>query len=131
MLTDFYRIVDHSVIPAENAAGDQTLAKSVFTVALNPDHPVYKGHFPGNPVVPGICQVQIIKELVSLILQKEVFLFRSDNIKFLSMMVPSQITSLTIHIDIRKSEQDQWVVNAIISNDQQVFIKFKGVFRQV
>ena len=29
---------------------------------LNPDHPIYHAHFPGNPITPGVCIVQIVGE---------------------------------------------------------------------
>ena len=31
---------------------------------LNPAHRVFEGHFPGQPVVPGVCMVQMIKEIL-------------------------------------------------------------------
>ena len=35
----------------------------VIDVELNPQHPVYKGHFPDMPVAPGVCNIQIIRVL--------------------------------------------------------------------
>jgi 3-hydroxyacyl-[acyl-carrier-protein] dehydratase len=34
----------------------RTLMTSAFTI--NPDHPALPGHFPGNPVVPGVVVVE-------------------------------------------------------------------------
>ena len=31
-----------------------------FRVRLDAAHPVYAGHFPGNPVLPGVCTLQIV-----------------------------------------------------------------------
>jgi len=28
-------------------------------IALNKDHPVFEGHFPGNPILPGVCTVKM------------------------------------------------------------------------
>ena len=52
---DFYRI--------ESRLEDRTLGQSGFKVILNPDHLIYKAHFPGQPVTPGVCILQIIQEL--------------------------------------------------------------------
>ncbi len=128
MLADFYRIMDHSQMVDDNPVQVYNHIKKLFQLELNPSHPVYKGHFPGTPVVPGACQVQIIKELVGLILEKEVSLVKSDNIKFLSMIDPFKIPLITISIEIKYKEENQWDVNAVISRDQLVFIKFKGLF---
>ena len=33
----------------------------VVQVMLNPQHAIYNGHFPQQPVVPGVCMLQMIK----------------------------------------------------------------------
>ena len=45
--------------------------KAVYHVAILPDCNVYQGHFPGNPVCPGVCNIQTIKECASLLVGKE------------------------------------------------------------
>lgn len=35
------------------------------TVRLLPESPVYRGHFPGYPITPGVCLVDIALELIS------------------------------------------------------------------
>ena len=35
----------------------------VVQVMLNPQHAIYSGHFPQQPVVPGVCMLQIIKRV--------------------------------------------------------------------
>lgn len=39
----------------------------VVQVMLNPQHAIYSGHFPQQPVVPGVCMLQIIKECIEKI----------------------------------------------------------------
>jgi 3-hydroxyacyl-[acyl-carrier-protein] dehydratase len=128
LMDDFYTIIDR--VKAEDVIGglvDKPGKRYDFTIKLNPDHPVYGGHFPGNPVVPGVCQVQMIKELTSVILEKDVILSQSDNIKFLSMIRPAETPVLKVSIDIREKETGSWNVTGTISKDEQVFLKFKGL----
>ena len=33
-------------------------------IELNPEHEIYKGHFPKIPVAPGACLIQAIKEIL-------------------------------------------------------------------
>jgi 3-hydroxyacyl-[acyl-carrier-protein] dehydratase len=127
LMNDFYTVVDKTEENVAIVDKDKPGKKIIFSVKLNPGHPVYKGHFPGNPVVPGVCQVQMIKELSSLVLNKEIILSYSDNIKFLSMIRPSETEILTLSLDIREKENECWSVNAVISRENQVFLKFKGV----
>jgi 3-hydroxyacyl-[acyl-carrier-protein] dehydratase len=95
---------------------------------LNALHPVYDGHFPGNPVVPGVCQVQMVKELVEKALGHPVRLYESDNIKFLSMINPLINSRLEFGISIRPIAGNQYSAYAVIGSGSSVFLKFKGKF---
>ena len=35
------------------------------TVRLLPESPVYRGHFPGYPITPGVCLVEMALELIA------------------------------------------------------------------
>ena len=41
-----------------------TVAPDGATIRLLPESPVYRGHFPGYPITPGVCLVQIALELI-------------------------------------------------------------------
>lgn len=128
MLRDnFYIIIDQRETDDSIISVDKPVRKFNFTIMLNPDHPIYKGHFPGNPVVPGVCQIQIIKELAATILKTDLVIHKSDNIKFLSMIIPSASQMLKVNIDIKEKEPGFWHVNSVILNGDLVSLKFKGV----
>ena len=69
----------------------------------------------------------MIIELSSLALKKRMVLSESDNIKFLSMIRPSDAPVLTVLLDIRERDADCWNVTAMISREEQVFLKLKGI----
>lgn len=35
-----------------------------FVLRFHPEHPIYAAHFPGQPLTPGVCFVQIAFELL-------------------------------------------------------------------
>ena len=37
-----------------------------FDISFFPGHFIYKAHFPGEPITPGVCIIQIATELFSL-----------------------------------------------------------------
>ena len=41
--------------------------ETTFRITLLPDCDVYRGHFPGKPVCPGVCNVQVVKECAMLL----------------------------------------------------------------
>ena len=132
LLSDnFYAIIGQDEKNEDNGVVDCPVWKVNFIIKLNPEHPVYLGHFPGNPVVPGVCQIQIIKELTSALLKTDLVIHKSDNIKFLSMIIPSALPLLHVNIDIKEKEPNSWNVNSVIVSQDKVFLKFKGVMRPV
>ncbi len=95
-------------------------------ISLNADHPIYEGHFPSNPVTPGVCQVQIVKEVISRLMGKPCFLVEAKNIKFLSMLTPEE---KNVTLNLEYSEQDNQIkVKSQLSSGDKIFLKFSGLF---
>lgn len=98
------------------------------TITLNPAHEIFKGHFPGNPIVPGVCMMQMIKEVLENQLGKKLRLVKADNIKFLSFINPNEYPQFGL--EIKMSTVDEQVkADAQLVNEGIVFLKFKGVFK--
>jgi 3-hydroxyacyl-[acyl-carrier-protein] dehydratase len=130
LLNNFYTVLHRSGPEKELSPSGVSIERYVFSMELNPDHPVYEGHFPGNPVVPGVCQLQMISELLSLIKGSAVRLIHSDNVKFLSVMVPNKNRIIDAEIRVKTLEDGEISANAILKEGEVVFIKFKGLFRK-
>ena len=73
---------------------------------FNTGHPIFKGHFPGQPVVPGACLLQIVKEVMQTITGMELQLKKAHQIKFLSIIDPVKNNILRIII----KHSISWVV---------------------
>lgn len=116
LLNDFYTI-NHSENTGEN--------KILATVLLNASHPVFKGHFEQMPIVPGVFQTQLIKELLQEHAQANLVLSNGDNIKFMSMIVPGQHPQISVEIGYRK-EENKYMTEARIFAENTTFTKFKG-----
>ena len=74
-------------------------------ITINANHEIFKGHFPGNPIMPGVCMMQIIKELIEKVLGKKLFLQTSTNIKFMAKINPD--INPDLRINITYSEDDE------------------------
>ena len=59
------------------------------TIKLNEQHPIYKGHFPQQAVVPGVCMMQLIAELTSKALKQALSIRKAQQAKFLIPMAIS------------------------------------------
>jgi 3-hydroxyacyl-[acyl-carrier-protein] dehydratase len=67
-------------------------------VLLIPDHPVYEGHFPDHPVVPGVCSLQMIVECAGKALGVPVMMVQASFVKFLGIVQPSSDQRLEIDL---------------------------------
>ncbi len=105
-------------------AGDY---KASADISLNPEHSIYQGHFPGTPVTPGVCQLQIIKEIISEIQGKALHLSSAKNIKFLNVLVPGQ-DHLNLVLEYTESNSGL-NVTAVLSAEDKIFLKFTGHFQ--
>ena len=84
------------------------------TVRLLPESTVYRGHFPGYPITPGVCMVQIALELIGEMAYqvghdgKGVRLVAAKNIKFTSPVFPGEGAELRFNI---AGEGENWSVD--------------------
>jgi 3-hydroxyacyl-[acyl-carrier-protein] dehydratase len=118
MLKDiFFRII---TIDKQSAAINAVLE-------LNPDHKIFKGHFPGTPVVPGVCMMQIVKEMIEMSTGTSMLLSKADSMKFLMVVDPR--VNKVVKIDILYKTIDKIIdVTASLSAENTVCFKFKGRF---
>src|SRR5690625_2471616 len=96
-------------------------------IHLDKNHEVFKGHFPGNPVMPGVCMIQIIKELTEEAVGKKLFLKTSSNIKFMTIINPEINPDLKLTIEIREADGELRIRNTSSFNDT-VDLRLNAVF---
>ena len=58
------------------------------TIKLMADHAIFNGHFPGQPVLPGVCMMEMIAEIIGVYLQQSFRISGGPLIKFLRMIDP-------------------------------------------
>lgn len=71
-----------------------------YLLRLNARHFIYAAHFPGEPITPGVCILQIAHELLQLALKKPLKIICVKNVKFMKLVSPDQIRE--IHYSISK-----------------------------
>ena len=80
------------------------------TIRLLPESPVYQGHFPGYPITPGVCLVEIALELIAEMAGQAghdeiVRLVGAKNIKFTSPVIPAEGMELRFNLGGEGSER--------------------------
>ena len=98
------------------------------TVSIDPNHSIFDGHFPGQPIVPGVILIRMIGELAKGIAGQEVQLETGSNMKFLNVIDPQKTSRLSIEGSVKYQDNDRLSVTAVVSAEDIHFFKFKGVF---
>ncbi len=106
-LNDFYTLTNLNVV--DNAV--------TAHITINKDHDIFKGHFPGNPVTPGVCMMQIIKELTEKVIDKKLQMQSSSNIKFMAIINPEKTPDLELQLNIEQTETGYKVKNSTTFED--------------
>ena len=88
---------------------------SGVTLRLLPESPVYRGHFPGYPITPGVCLVQMALEAIGEMTGRaghdgQVKLVAAKNIKFTSPVIPAEGTELRFNVS---GEGENWTVEVL------------------
>lgn len=122
LLKDFYK-----VISLENTAENNYLAM----ILINEEHEVFKGHFPGNPIMPGVCMMQIIKELTEQISASSLFMQSLSNVKFMALINPFNTPELRLELDISMTDTDLVKVKNVTYFNDTIALKLSSVYRKV
>lgn len=97
-------------------------------IRIDPGHEIFKGHFPGKPVMPGVCMIQIVKELTERALEKELFLSVASNVKFMAIINPETDPELVLELTI-SGEDDLIKVRNTTSFGDTVALKLSATFK--
>ncbi len=101
----------------------------IASLRLREDHPIYQGHFPGQPVVPGVCLLQMVKELAAMATKKTLILQKADTMKFLQQIDPRFTPVLRAELSCSILEDGSIRVTAVFLKEMTPCVKFNGVFR--
>jgi UDP-3-O-[3-hydroxymyristoyl] N-acetylglucosamine deacetylase/3-hydroxyacyl-[acyl-carrier-protein] dehydratase len=73
------------------------------------NEPYFVGHYPGNPIMPGVLQLEAMCQAAGVIMLRQMsssgklaFFMSADNVKFRKTVHPGD--TLTIHVNITKSK---------------------------
>ena len=111
----YYRLVSSRV------EGDS----GVFRVELLPQCTVYQGHFPGRPVCPGVCHIELVRQCSEILSGQRLRLQAVSLARFPSMASPLVCPEVEVAVSLRP-EGPVRSVSATIHAGELTFLEFKG-----
>jgi 3-hydroxyacyl-[acyl-carrier-protein] dehydratase len=100
----------------------------IASIHINVEHAILKGHFQNQPIVPGVCMLEMLKEILQQNLNIKLQLQSAPVVKFLTMFAPPTFTHAIYTIQLLQNEINQFQITATLQYEQSIFMKFKGVF---
>ncbi|MRX39346.1 3-hydroxyacyl-ACP dehydratase [Flavobacterium sp. LC2016-23] len=122
VLKDFYKVL------SEEKTGD---TRYNIRILVNASHDVFKGHFPGNPIMPGVCMIQIIKELTESITKSTLMIQTLTNVKFMALINPETNPELLLELDITTTDDDLVKVKNTTCFNDTVALKLSNVYKKI
>lgn len=120
ILENFYTVISKEEVAPEGSF--------VFDILINPAHEIFKGHFPGNPIMPGVCMMQITKDLVEEITNVKLFMKKCSNVKFMAIINPEKNKDLKLNIRVSKDENGDFKVTNATKFDDTVALKINALY---
>ena len=113
LLQDFFKIIKTDI----------TQNEALTELALNPQHAIFQGHFPGYPITPGVCVTQMAVDLFSLIQQQEFVMMSAKSIKFLQIIKPEEHPRVHYRMNWEPIDEQQYRLKAVVYHEDTIFAK--------
>jgi len=120
LINDFFKLISTT----------KNDGKIISTIQINASHQIFEGHFPNNPITPGVVQIQMVKEILQEALQQECLLKEVGRCKFLTILNPNEFPEIIVKIDYAINEDKTLKVSAqgTTINGNQTFFKFTAKY---
>ncbi len=120
LMNDFFQIVNLDQNPNGYRA----------EILLNGSHAIYRGHFPGFPITPGVVQMKIVHELLEYALGKRLQLIAMPECKFLMILDPNVVTQIVVHLKLTQND-NLLNVKASGENATGTYFKLSSIYELV
>ncbi len=121
LMNDFYFV--------SNESADEATYRSL--IRFDAGHRIFEGHFPGQPVVPGVCMLQLVQESFGAHVGSKLELVKASSLKFLLVIDPRITPTVTLQLKYKINAEGCYIVDAQLSNEGTNYFKMKGEFNSV
>jgi 3-hydroxyacyl-[acyl-carrier-protein] dehydratase len=99
-------------------------ATVVYRIQLHPDSDIYRSHFPGRPITPGACIIQLVQELAQDHFHAPALQIRQiTNLKFLALLEPQHHPCIDVHLQGNPAQ-----LHATLSDGPLIFARLTCAF---
>ena len=120
LLNKFFTVLHEERITSNDA---------VYLCELKADCDVYAGHFPGNPVSPGVCNIEMIRECAELLTGRDLAISTIKQFRLTAVASPSVCPKVDVKVNVAAAEDGaSYAVVASIADAETSYMELKGTF---
>lgn len=101
-----------------------------YTLRLRHDSIIYKAHFPGQPITPGVCIAQAAVELAGDAMGGRLCLVGMKNVKFLAVISPDTTENVIYELAKMVTDGDEIRFQCTVRDNDTVFSKMSLICRK-
>lgn len=94
-------------------------------VSFHQDHQIFKGHFPNQAVVPGVCTLAIVTALLEQATGHKLRLEKAGNMKFLQLLLPAHQPQVVVAY---KPKETGFSVSATFTLEEKAVFKMQAMY---
>ena len=92
-----------------------------------PGFPAFAGHFPGQPVLPAVFQLVVVRMLAAELLDLQLLPEKTGRVKFNNMIRPDE----SVHVKIELQEiEGRWQVDFRLENERHTIATGELILRE-
>lgn len=97
----------------------------VFHISLCLDCNIYRGHFPRNPVCPGVCNIQTIKECAERLADKRLRISSIRQCRLTAVATPATCPEVDVTVSLQPTEAGYNIIATIV-DATRTYMEYKG-----
>lgn len=97
-----------------------------YDIHLDASHLIYQAHFPGEPITPGVCILQIARELLERAYGQRLCIESVKNVKYLNVISPIEMPDISYVF----SPVKDWKVQVEVLGRGQLLTKLSFTCKQ-
>jgi 3-hydroxyacyl-[acyl-carrier-protein] dehydratase len=112
-------IKNYYTVTGRHTEGDT----SVFEISLNADCEVYRGHFPNEPISPGVCNIQMIKECAELVVCKPLIMNNLQQCRLTTLVTPLEHPNVEVRLQLTETENETFKLHATLGKGEDIYLE--------
>lgn len=117
MINDYFTILRSEA--TDNLSG-------VVSIRLNAHSIIYEGHFPGEPVSPGVCNIEMIRECAEAVHGHALRINRIKQCRLTTLVTPLNHSTADVTINLQEQEPNTYRLTATLGKGEETYLTLKA-----